>query len=259
MRRLLEYGADTEVADDLSGNTPLHTAAKHGRTDIAALLLEGGADPDSRARQGETPLHVAVGEANSLDMVRLLLEHGADPNAETHWGKLPLEYAADPEIKETLEAVTTKKEVARSTPEELIERLLDVPALLGEMPVGCSDTEISSLEETFGITLPEAYKLFLCIMGRGPRYPFECNHWEVFYPDLLRMGRGAQYEKWCPALPSDYFVFASRLSANLFFIADGTDDDPPIYSLEGETIEREYDSFWDFFKEIVVLNEVYGG
>ena len=62
----------------------------------------------------------------------------------------------------------------------------------------------------------------------------------------------------CAVLPNDYFDFASRLSDTLFLVADGTDDDPPIYGFAWETYKKVYDSFWDFFREMVILNEVHG-
>lgn len=257
VRQLLEYGADPEVAESLFGHTPLHTAAKNGRADLAALLLDGGADPNSRTHRGETPLHLATAEG-ALKVVQLLLERGADPDAQDLWGKPPLDRAKKSQVRKILERVTAKKVQAAPAPEELIERLLKVPSLEGMSLEPCSDWEIAYLEETFGVSLPESYKKFLRLMGHGPRYFLECDHWEAFYPDLFQMGQGEQYQASCPALPKDYFVFASRLSYNLFFVADGTDDDPPIYSFEWQTYKKVYESFWDFFREMVIYNEVYG-
>lgn len=257
VRELLEYGADTEVAESLFGHTPLHTAVKYRRADLATLLLDGGANPNSCTRQGETPLHLAA-EEGALKVVHLLLKRGADPDAQDLWGKPPLDRARKPSVRKVLEGVTAKKDQTAPTPEELVERLLKVPTLRGMSLQPCSDWEISSVEETFGIKLPASYKEFLRLMGRGPKYFLECDHWDAFYPELLQMGQAEQYKERCPALPNEYFVFASRLSYNLFFVADDTVDDPPIYSFEGKTYKQVYESFWDFFREMVIYNEVYG-
>ena len=45
VREMLEEGADPN-AKDKDGNTPLHKAADEGRFDVVKLLLERGADPN---------------------------------------------------------------------------------------------------------------------------------------------------------------------------------------------------------------------
>jgi uncharacterized protein len=212
VRQLLEYGADTEVAERLEGHTPLHAAARNGRADLATLLLDGGANPNSHTHRGETPLHLAVAEGAS-EVVQLLLERGADPDAQDLWGRPPLDLAKEPSVRKVLERVTAKQVQAAPTPEELVERLLKVPSLEGMSLQPCSDWEIADLEETFGVSLPESYKKFLRLMGRGPRYFLECDHWDAFYPELLEMGQGEQYKERCPSLPNDYFRL--RLASGL--------------------------------------------
>jgi RNA polymerase sigma factor (sigma-70 family) len=108
------------------GYTPLHEAAAHDRLEIAALLLDYGANINARTPGGLTPLHEAVfsnhrdmarfllahgacvnsapaGETTLLhgavmkgyqESARLLLEHGADANTRARSGRTPLHWAA---------------------------------------------------------------------------------------------------------------------------------------------------------------------
>jgi ankyrin repeat protein len=100
-----------------SARTPylLHDAALKGHLEVAALLLERGADPKGRNAQGATALHDAA-LAGHAAMVALLIKSGAPVNAqesETHatplhhaasFGRIEvvrllLEQGADPSIK----------------------------------------------------------------------------------------------------------------------------------------------------------------
>jgi ankyrin repeat protein len=71
------------------GWTPLHWAADRGRLETARLLLERGAEVDSREDRGTTPLFSAVWRGH-LDLVEPLLEAGADVNACASDGETPL-------------------------------------------------------------------------------------------------------------------------------------------------------------------------
>ncbi|KAL2846969.1 hypothetical protein BJY01DRAFT_247027 [Aspergillus pseudoustus] len=76
---LLNYGADLETRD-AGGFTPLHTASQEGRLNTVTLLLRRGADIESTARSGNTPLMSAAASCFP-EMVLLLAEHGANVNA----------------------------------------------------------------------------------------------------------------------------------------------------------------------------------
>jgi uncharacterized protein len=89
---LLEIGANPNTADH-AGFPPLIAALSCSRprpgspgrpdtTELLALLLSFGADPNQRGINDYTPLHMAVGERN-LPAVRLLLDAGADPHLRT--------------------------------------------------------------------------------------------------------------------------------------------------------------------------------
>ena len=49
----------------------------------------GGANPDAKTNEGDTPLRKAT-EAGHEDAIRLLLDAGADPNARISDGDTPL-------------------------------------------------------------------------------------------------------------------------------------------------------------------------
>lgn len=98
IRVLLAAGAG--VNDTLpNGATALSVAILNAHYEIAALLLDKGANPNANG-QGWAPLHQLVwardpnrhfnlppalptGGLDSLDLAKALLDHGADPNAKT--------------------------------------------------------------------------------------------------------------------------------------------------------------------------------
>jgi hypothetical protein len=84
-RMLLEAGADIESRGH-NGRTALHHAALGRDSHCMALLLAHGADVNAADTNGLTPLMWAAGVNACLNM-RLLLEHGADVNAVTKQGK----------------------------------------------------------------------------------------------------------------------------------------------------------------------------
>lgn len=97
-RRLLHAGADVNarVASDEAwpgegGCTPLHLAARAGRSDLVSLLIEHSADPTLRDGRGATAAHHAAGHA---DAMALLLDAGLPLDGRTQNGQTPLHWAA---------------------------------------------------------------------------------------------------------------------------------------------------------------------
>ncbi|KAL4772881.1 ankyrin repeat-containing domain protein [Aspergillus nidulans var. acristatus] len=84
IKYLLEHGADPN-ARNKQGKTPLCHAVTlghlggYGQQEIARILLEGGADPNIPAYCGWRPLSMA---AHDTQLVKLLLEHGARPSPD---------------------------------------------------------------------------------------------------------------------------------------------------------------------------------
>jgi ankyrin repeat protein len=101
-KRLLDNGLSTVDERGNMDNTPLHRAAYSGNKDVAALLIERGANINTKNRFLSTPLHEAV-RTGHVEVVRLLVTNGADVNAETRGGSTPLDDAGgDGEIAAVL-------------------------------------------------------------------------------------------------------------------------------------------------------------
>lgn len=93
VRRLIAAGEDVNAAQG-DGMTALHWAAMRGDTELAAIVLENGADHAAGTRHGDhTALHVAARSAQSA-VAAALLEAGADASALTTTGATPLHFAA---------------------------------------------------------------------------------------------------------------------------------------------------------------------
>lgn len=82
-RLLLDAGADVNEAAP-NGQSALVIASFSGQGELAAFLLERGANPNAAAA-GYTALHTAVSRGD-LKLVRALSAHGADPNARLDRG-----------------------------------------------------------------------------------------------------------------------------------------------------------------------------
>lgn len=89
--QLLLAGAAVDAAMSANEATPLHLAAGSGHNDILQLLIDAGADIDSRDSCLRTPLHLAAA-ARRTSTVQLLLSRGASVNAvrRGNWAALHL-------------------------------------------------------------------------------------------------------------------------------------------------------------------------
>jgi ankyrin repeat protein len=85
---LLTKGADINGKSN-EDVTPLYTAVKFDRAEIAKLLIARGATVDARTKNGYTPLIQAAHRGN-MDIVELLIVHGADVDANDNTGNTAL-------------------------------------------------------------------------------------------------------------------------------------------------------------------------
>jgi ankyrin repeat protein len=93
-RLLLERGADVNTRDPDTGETPLIAAISGGSLDNVGVLLLRGADANAADNSGRSALRFASEQTNS-GFITLLADHGADVNAQDPSGRTPLMNASD--------------------------------------------------------------------------------------------------------------------------------------------------------------------
>ena len=96
IRKLLRAGADINAVIASRGWTPLHMAAVSGWHEAAKVLVENGIDLNTADKRGVTALHYAVssGTREAEKVAVLLLEHGAEFDTSASDGSTPLLTAA---------------------------------------------------------------------------------------------------------------------------------------------------------------------
>ena len=120
---LLDAGADVETRTRLGGHTPLQVASRSAEAAAVRALLAAGADPGAVASTGATALHFAAGSGDP-GAIAALLDHGADADArEPVWGQTPLMFAA---ASARTEAVAVL--LARGADPELAGAVVDIAA-----------------------------------------------------------------------------------------------------------------------------------
>ncbi|XP_051154458.1 BRCA1-associated RING domain protein 1-like [Leptopilina boulardi] len=97
---LLDNGANPNTKDNANW-TPLQESVYKGYYGISKMLLENGAWPNTPGLDNRTALHEAV--INNLEKtVKLLLQFDANPNVFDQEGKKPIDYCKSDEIKQLL-------------------------------------------------------------------------------------------------------------------------------------------------------------
>ena len=83
IEKLLKAGEDANAVVSESGDTVLMLAARTGKPDAVAMLLNHGADVNKTNATGQTALMWAASQRNSA-AVQVLIEHKADLSIKTH-------------------------------------------------------------------------------------------------------------------------------------------------------------------------------
>lgn len=93
VRELLDADPALLRAQEADGTTLLHWAAWKGFPEVAAILLERGAEvrvQNNNTHWGGTPLHTAA-HGNQKAVAELLIAHGAEVSLRSQNGRTPLE------------------------------------------------------------------------------------------------------------------------------------------------------------------------
>ncbi|XP_026232318.1 ankyrin repeat domain-containing protein 50 isoform X2 [Anabas testudineus] len=89
---LLKHGANPN-SQDTAGRPPMHSVAWTGHSEVGHCLLEAsGVNIDLACHQGATALSIAAQEGHS-NIVAMLLERGANPNHIDKYGRSPVKVA----------------------------------------------------------------------------------------------------------------------------------------------------------------------
>jgi hypothetical protein len=92
IRLLMSYDASLNIIARDRVTSPLMDAVTANNKDVAAMLIEAGADLNYRNRNGQSALIVAIGSRMS-DIANLLIEHQADLTIKDSLGMTAAEYA----------------------------------------------------------------------------------------------------------------------------------------------------------------------
>ncbi|MCY3974849.1 MAG: ankyrin repeat domain-containing protein [Simkaniaceae bacterium] len=90
---LLEKGAEVNTRDAF-GHFPVIYAINSGKTDCVELLTTFGAELNAPDFSGHTPIYFAIMN-NDYEMVELLIEKGAKVNIPDYWGRRPLDFSKE--------------------------------------------------------------------------------------------------------------------------------------------------------------------
>lgn len=107
LKQHLAAGTDINTKDPFGGSSPLITAAVFGKTDMARILIDSGADINFRNKDGSTAL-LSAAFFGRPEIVRMLLDAGADKSIKNKFGSTAYDAVAAPfdEMKNTYDMMS---------------------------------------------------------------------------------------------------------------------------------------------------------
>lgn len=118
---LLEEGADINIGDPQSGDTPLSYAVMQGHAKAAALLIEKGANLGSRDKYGQIPLFHALERGKEVVLQVLIGKDPALLHCRDDFGRSPLLLATENRCDAINQIIEDIQE-----PSEILSREMDV-------------------------------------------------------------------------------------------------------------------------------------
>jgi hypothetical protein len=105
-KMLIDNGARLDMKTDNEKYSPLHQACFCGRSAIATLLIENGANCNAMNQYNETPLHIALRYAHvTKDIALLMVKRGADMYTPVDIrGKRPIDYVRQSDVGDFTDA-----------------------------------------------------------------------------------------------------------------------------------------------------------
>ena len=82
-QKLINIGYDINAVNGSSGDTPLHLAIEHNKSNIITVLLNNNVDINIKNKEGKYPLHIAV-EKNNIEIFKKLLNKDSNVNYDNY-------------------------------------------------------------------------------------------------------------------------------------------------------------------------------
>lgn len=119
---------------------------------------------------------------------------------------------------------------------------------------GCNKYEISLIENHFSQQLPNEYKDFILIAGKGAGKLFQGT--AIYYPTLLELQSSAKVLleelNLLKLLPANALVFRMHQGYEFTFLLPGHDNPPVLQYIEGnDHCTQPWSSFSDFLEESI--------